>query len=342
MNQGDDFETLSQDLTLGGKPGDVAFGTLTTISESPITFGMLYVGSDDGLIHVSSDVGKTWKNISAGLPKKYWVTRVIASQHSESRVYAALNGYRWDNYQALIYVSDDYGKNWRKIGTNLPAEPVNVIKEDPTNENLLYVGTDHGLYASLDQGISFMTLGDLPKVAVHDVVVHPRENELVVGTHGRSIYIGNVAHLQQLDDDVAAKSMHLFDLNDINYSNRWGSSWWTWGDAFEPSLEIPIYLKESGVINFSVLFNDQVVASFQHELTEGLSYLGYNLALSEENTEDYGNVLDEKYTEDYKVSENGIWYLRPGKYTLKVEKSGETVATEFEIKAPRERPKRKE
>ena len=102
MNQGEDFETLSGDLTNGGKKGDVAYGTLTSISESPIRFGLLYIGSDDGLIHISKDAGQTWEQITSGLPTNLWVSRVTASAHAEGRVYASLNGYRWYLFDALI------------------------------------------------------------------------------------------------------------------------------------------------------------------------------------------------------------------------------------------------
>ncbi len=139
FNQGDDFEAISGDLTTGGRKGDVAFSTLSTIHESPLTFGLLYVGSDDGLVHVSKDGGVSWENITAGLPKDMWVSRIQASAFEKGRVYAVLNGYRWDNFDAMAYMSEDYGKTWTKIGKDLPLEPLNVIKEDPSNADILYV-----------------------------------------------------------------------------------------------------------------------------------------------------------------------------------------------------------
>jgi photosystem II stability/assembly factor-like uncharacterized protein len=191
---------MSGDLSTGPQQGDVPFGTMTTISESPTRFGLLYVGMDDGNIHVSKDGGYSWMLISGKLPKGLYVSRVVASAFKEGRVYASLNGYRNDNFAPYLYVSDDYGMNWRQIGKDLPMEPINVVREDNKHEGILYVGTDGGLYVSLDQGNSFMMWNKgMPKsVPVHDLVVHPRDNEIVVGTHGRSIYIAKLEGVQGL------------------------------------------------------------------------------------------------------------------------------------------------
>lgn len=199
FNRGDTSITLSADLSTNPKQGDVPFGTLVTMSESPLHFGLIYVGTDDGNIQLTKDGGYTWTLISKKLPKGLYVSRVTASAFKEGRVYASLNGYRNDNFMPYLYVSDDYGENWRAIGKDLPAEPINVVKEDLTNENLLYVGTDGGLYVSMDAGSSFMMWSNgLPySVPVHDIAQHPRENELILGTHGRSIYIAKLDDVQK-------------------------------------------------------------------------------------------------------------------------------------------------
>jgi photosystem II stability/assembly factor-like uncharacterized protein len=197
--KGDSSITLSPDLTTNPKQGDVPFGTLVATSESPMHFGLIYVGSDDGNIQVTKDGGYTWNLITKKLPKGLYVSRVTASAFREGRVYASLNGYRNDNFLAYLYVSDDYGENWRAIGKDLPNEPINVVKEDLTNENILYVGTDGGLYASIDAGNSFMMWNKgLPySVPVHDIALHPRDNDIILGTHGRSIYIAKLDDVQK-------------------------------------------------------------------------------------------------------------------------------------------------
>jgi len=219
MNQGDTMATMSIDLSNGGKEGNVPYGTLTTMTESPLHFGLIYTGTDDGNIHVTKDGGYTWEQLNDTSPvskrkkqkpvtgklstNQLWVSRVEASHAKVSRVYVSLNGYRYDDFNSYLYVSEDYGSTWKKIGTELPCEPINVIKEDPRDENILYVGTDGGLYVSFDRGDSFMMWNaGLPRsVPVHDLVIQERENEIVLGTHGRSIYIAKLEDLRKLRTD---------------------------------------------------------------------------------------------------------------------------------------------
>jgi len=212
FNKADTFEVISPDLTKGGGNGDVPYGTITTIAESPLRFGLIYVGTDDGNIQATKDAGATWtllnpapikKGQSSALPQNLWISRIIASQYKEGRVYVELNGYRSDDFNAYLYVSEDYGKTWTQIGKDLPFEPLNVIREDPKNENILYVGSDGGLYVSFDRGQSFMLWNaGLPNsIPVHDIAIQERENEIVLGTHGRSIYIAKLEDVQGLQKD---------------------------------------------------------------------------------------------------------------------------------------------
>jgi len=199
MNRGDDFERISGDLSNGKKAGDVPFGTMTSISESPFKFGLIYTGTDDGVVSLTTDGGNTWTKLS-GLPQGLYISRVLASSHLQSRVYVTLNGYRDDHYAAYVYCSDDYGKTWKKLGNDLPMESVNVIREDPKSSSILYLGTDGGAYASTDGGSSFMQFTNnlLVAIPVHDMVIQERENELVLGTHGRSLYICKLDLIQKM------------------------------------------------------------------------------------------------------------------------------------------------
>jgi photosystem II stability/assembly factor-like uncharacterized protein len=199
MSKGDSLVTLSTDLTTNPAQGDVPFGTTTTISESPIRFGLIYVGTDDGNVQVSKDGGNSFTMISQKLPKGLYVSRVNASKYNVARVYVTLNGYRNDHFNAYVYQSDDYGTTWKQIMKDLPSEPVNVIKEDAVAEQVLYVGTDGGLYVSLDGGNSSMawTKGLPASVPVHDLEIHPRDHEIILGTHGRSLYVGKLDALRK-------------------------------------------------------------------------------------------------------------------------------------------------
>lgn len=338
MDQGDNFVEISGDLTKGGIKGDVPYGTLTTIHESPLRFGLLYTGSDDGLVHVSKDGGTSWTQISEGLPENMWVARVQASAFVEGRVYAVLNGYRWDDFTPYAYVSENYGETWRSIGEDLPMEPLNVIKEDPANENILYVGSDHGLYVSLDRGESFMLMDNgLPAVAVHDVVIHPREKDIIVGTHGRSMYKGSAAELQQLNEEVLASAIHLFSVEEMRANPRWGAQWSTWSDPFAPEIEVPLFANSAGEVNVRILHDDLELNSMTFEAIAGLQYMPYDLTFAESAKDDYEAALNENLRRgndpvELEAGDNGKMYLRAGTYTIECTKGGETVTTKLTLR----------
>ncbi len=348
MNQGDNWETMSSDLTKGGKKGNVPYGTLTTISESPLKFGLIYIGTDDGLIQLSKDGGNTWVDISSGLPKNQWASRVVASAYKKSRVYATLNGYRWDNFSAMAYVSEDYGKTWTAIGTDLPVEPINVIKEDTENENLLFVGTDHAVYFSVDRGQHFMLLDtDLPKVPVHDLVIQKEAKDLVIGTHGRSLYRTNIEQLQQLDANMMAKTIHIFKVSDLTFSSRWGkkSTWNKWFGYNEPILSISVYAKQAGGASVTVKTKKgTVVYENQLNLVKGLNYLDEKLELKEKHLQSYTKELKKaKITITNKLDEkeNSKHYVLDGDFVLVISANGQTAETTFKINPPKEKEERK-
>ncbi|TYP99780.1 sortilin (neurotensin receptor 3) [Tenacibaculum adriaticum] len=325
LNQGDDWETISDDLTNGGKKGNVAYGTLTTISESPFQFGLIYVGSDDGLVHITKN-GGTWDKISNSFPKDLWVSRVIASKHKKERVYVTLNGYRWDDFTPYVYMSDDYGKTWKNINGNIPNSPVNVIKEDPANENVLYVGTDNGLYTSLNRGESWEIFNkNLPNVAVHDLVIQSEAKHLVIGTHGRSLYKANIAPLQDFTDEVKKKSVHIFSIENIRKSNSWGSSWSKWFEGYTPELKIPYYVNSNRRVVVDVFSDDIKVNSINIVASKGFNEVLFDVSFNEKGLKDY-----KKKNKDavLKEAKNGKTYLPKGKYTVKINGEKQT----FEVK----------
>jgi photosystem II stability/assembly factor-like uncharacterized protein len=339
LNQGKDWETISADLTKGGQKGDVPYGTLTTLHESPLKFGLIYTGSDDGLVQVTKDGGNTWTNISAGLPENLWVSRVQASQHEQSRVFVTLNGYRWDDCRPFVFISEDYGATWQQLGASeLPLEPVNVIKEDPKNPDLLYLGTDHALYLSLDRGKSFMQMNkDLPAVPIHDVVVHPRENHLLVGTHGRSIYLADVQHVQQLRDSILQKPLYAFEVEKLKYHENWGAKGYTWSEEVaEPGLELPVFSKTGGNLKISVRLNDFTFKTWETPVSKGLNYLEWHGDLDPTAIVAYEKqLLKKKKPEekplDMKKGKNDKYYLIKGTYSLVFEKDGAKVERKFVV-----------
>lgn len=341
MKQGNDWQTLSGDLTKGGRKGNVPYGTLTMIHESPLKFGLIYVGTDDGNIHVSKDGGYNWTKVSDKLPENMWVSRVVASAHQEGTVYASLNGYRWDDFNSYVYASFDYGKSWNQIGKNLPKEPVNVIKEDPKNANVLYVGTDHGVYVSLDKGQTFMGMTkDLPAVPVHDLVIHPKANDLIIGTHGRSFYIAPIEHLQQTTPFILSKPLHLFGIESIAASSRWGNKRNAWRETTLPKVEIPVYVKDATTLQLKVKTADGLVLKeWEQAATSGYNFVEYDLSLEADKVSGYEQELnkDLKDGEDavpvkLKKADNEVFYLKTGKYQVVIEGNGEMVEGGLEVK----------
>lgn len=326
MNQGNDFKAISGDLTNGGKKGNVAYGTITSISESPFEFGLIYTGSDDGLVYITKDAGGSWTNISSNLPKDLWVSRVIASQHKKERVYLALNGYRWDDFSVYLYVSEDYGNTWKSISSNIPLSPVNVIREDPKNENLLFVGTDNGAYVSFNKGDSWEAFSKgLPSVAVHDIVIHAEANDLLIGTHGRSIYKTNIEDLQSITPDKMQSSIIVFNTKEIRYSDRWGSSFSSWSNAYEPKTTLSFYSNTKEAKTIKILSENNIVLNtFKVDADRGFNYVEYDLTLSDSGRK---ALMKNNTTLDIKKGGNGNYYLPKGSYFVQID--DEKVALEI-------------
>jgi photosystem II stability/assembly factor-like uncharacterized protein len=191
--------------------------TIITIAESPVKTGVIWCGTDDGNVQVTQDGGKTWTNVVKnikGIPPNTWCSRIEASRFDEGTAYAAFDGHRHDDYNTYLFKTTDFGKSWTSLKGNLPFGWIHVVREDPANPKLLYVGTEFGLYSSLDGGISWFSLqNNLPTVAVRDIAVHPIERDLIIGTHGRGIWILDGIHsLQEMNPEVFAGDFHLFGI----------------------------------------------------------------------------------------------------------------------------------
>ncbi len=309
MNQGNDWDAISGDLTQGGKKGNVAYGTLTSISESSFQFGLLYVGSDDGLVHVAKNGGGTWTAISGIFPKDLWVSRVIASTHKKERVYVTLNGYRWDDFNPYVYQSDDYGVTWKDISSNLPTSSVNVIKEDPKNENVLYLGTDNSVYVSLNRGESWEAFSEgLPNVAIHDLVVQPEANDLVLGTHGRSLYVADISLIQNIKEN----ELVIDEIESSYYSPRWGSSFSKWREVYKPSISVQFYNPKDEKVTLTIqTVDDEILQEYNIDAVKGVNVFEYDVTLSGK-----GIKILKKAEIDITEAENGKYYLPKGDYSI--------------------------
>ncbi|HPW18520.1 MAG TPA: hypothetical protein PLP83_09110 [Candidatus Aminicenantes bacterium] len=246
-NRGDTWTEISPDLSnndpaklkVDGKGGDgnIQYGTITTFDESPILPGVLWAGTDDGNVWVTRDNGRAWAKLNDKVPGHpgYWVSRVAASPSDPAVAYLSFTGFRNDDFRAFLYRTADYGATWTSLAAGLPEEPVNVVREDPKNPDLLFVGTDFGVYVSIDGGRAWAKMPGLPTQPVHDLKVQPREADLIVATHGRGAYIADIKPLQELTPEVLAKDAFLFspepkvrwvgrDLRESSSSNFAGES----------------------------------------------------------------------------------------------------------------------
>jgi photosystem II stability/assembly factor-like uncharacterized protein len=227
-NRGDRWEAISGDLSTNDREklaGDVPHCTITTIDESPQMVDRLLVGTDDGKVWWTNNGGRDWVDLTsrfAELPAGRWVSRVAFSPHDADRAYVAFTGYREDDHRPYLYLTTDGGTTFRSIVNDLPADqPINVVREHPRNPDCVLVGTEFGAYASVDGGGSWAVLGKgLPTVAVHDLLVHPREDEVVVGTHGRGCFVLDAQVLAEASTSTLRKPFHLFAATDGRPTRR--------------------------------------------------------------------------------------------------------------------------
>ena len=216
LNRGDAWKTISPDLTTNDPEkvrGNVPHCTITTIDESRKKAGVIWVGTDDGNVWVTENDGEAWRKVNdkmPGAPDKYWVSRVHASPHAEGTAFVTFTGFREDDWTPFLYKTTDMGKTWTRIG-GLPDQQLCVIKQDAVNPNLLFVGTESGLHVSVDGGANWKPLDvGIKAIPCQDLVIQEREADLVVATHGRGIFIADIAPYRQLTSEATDKAFHLF------------------------------------------------------------------------------------------------------------------------------------
>ena len=314
-DRGDSWQEISPDLTHGtmredgGKcvdadsaQGWINFCTVTSLDESGLQPGIIWAGTDDGRVHLTRDGGKSWRELTgalaeAGAPEGFWVSRVRASGIDTGTAYVTKNGYRFDRFEPHVYKTTDFGESWVSIAANLPASPVNVIFEDHRNPRLLFLGSDHGVYVSSDGGGSWASMqANMPVVPVKDLVVHPRENDLVVGTYGRGLYVTDISVLQEVTPDVLQKDLHLFDVESavIRRSERadWGAYHMS-GDRHlatgnePPGFTVNYYLNEASATPVVIKIRDAggaELASLEGEGSVGLNQVHWDSSESEDAT----------------------------------------------------------
>lgn len=318
QNRGDSWEVISPDLSNSSDP-DKKSTAAGAIIESEIQPGLLYFGSDKGSFWYTKDDGKTWKENSKGLPNNY-IRSIYPSRFKASRVYLTLTGMNYDDLGRYIYVSEDYGANWKALGNDIPNEVANVIIEDPKNENILYVGTARGVYLSVDSGQSWSLMGqNLPTVSVADLKIDRNSMDLVIATHGRGIYKMNLKPIHKMIS-VSNNSVQLFALPEFRLP-RFRD---THRDPDYESLKktaISYFLPKAGKVSFSIMDNkDETIWTFSEDGKQGLNTYRWDLILKKaKSNQPYFIRYDE--------------FISPGRYELALTSDGVTTKSEFEVKA---------
>ena len=235
VNQGKNWKEISPDLTTNDPikqngRGHIQYCTITTFHESTLHADIIWAGTDDGRIQVTFNDGKKWTDCThaltnAGCPEDYWTTRAFASNYEAGTAYITKSGYTRDDFRPFIYKTTDSGKTWINISNNLPNQAVNVIWEDKDNKHLLFAGTDGGLYMSVTDGKEWIKFIQIPAVPVKDVVIHPAENDLIVATFGRGIYITNITPLKEISADFFHKEFALLPVKSKPSANVSAAAW---------------------------------------------------------------------------------------------------------------------
>ena len=317
LNKGNDWSFNSKDLTKGLKKGNVPYGTLTTMDESIFKYGKIVVGSDDGLINLTTDGGNTWKMISEKLPQNLWVSRVVFSKHNKNRIYVSLNGYRYDDFNTYIFVTNDNGLSWKSIVGNMPLSPVNVIKEDPFYENLIYVGTDNGAYMSFNKGDSWDPfVSGLNKVAVHDIVIQSEKKDILLGTHGRSIYKTSLLDIYNYLDNISdSKDGIVFYIEDMNYCGRCGTKRNSWDNYIDSKLKFTLFSEKNLTTSLKLYENDVKIYESKINLEAGFQEMELDTYYSKKAIK---SIYKNNKKSNLNETKSGKYYFRKGQYKLKI------------------------
>ena len=338
-HRGEEWAVISPDLstqdprkttTVGS--GAENYGVVFALAESPLKAGLLWAGTDDGKVWKTEDDGAHWTDLSANLPapaRGQWVSRIEASAQDVNGAYLALDGHRAGNYTPMILRTADGGRTWTSLAANLPPDgPVKVVREDPVNPALLYAGTEFGLFISLDRGGSWVKLGGLPTVPVDDLQIHPREHDLVIATHGRSLFVlDDISALQALTPETIAKPIHLFAPRPVlgsyllpGWVESAGKGNYRGENPPEGAL-LTYWLRDLGDEAPTLTITNpegQPVATFKLPGTPGLGRVNWNLRPTKDHLTEYGGMGPQKL-------------VRPGTYTLTLSLGATKVQQKLQV-----------
>jgi photosystem II stability/assembly factor-like uncharacterized protein len=331
LDQGDTWQEISPDLS-GNDPekleGNIEFCLISTISESPVQAGVIWVGTDDGKVQATRNHGGDWADVTAnlaraGAPAEFYVSRVFASHHEPGRAYVVKTGFQRDDFRPLVFRTDDFGQTWTNISGDLPEGIIYVIAEDHRNPDLLFVGRDFDVRVTIDGGLKWASMqNNIPTNSVHDLLIHPRENDLVVGTHGRGVWVTDITPLQEMDRDLMAKEAHLFQVEDqirwdyVYRGTIYGDRQFT-VDNEPVGLKINYYLRNQAAGDVKITISD-VYGKVIREL-EGTGDAGLNQVIWDMRKE----VEEAEGEESARQQRRGEW-AETGEYIITLETDGHT------------------
>ncbi|MFO7769046.1 MAG: hypothetical protein R6W82_08870 [bacterium] len=341
--------------TLSRHDGTSSYGEITTVDESALVKGLIWVGTDDGNVQVSRDGGLSWTEVSGRVPDVgdlTYVSRVQASRHQPMRAYLTFDAHRDGDRRPYVFVTEDLGESWERITRGLPETgPVNVIRESPRSEDLLFLGTEHALFMSIDRGERWMQIRNgLPTAPIDDLLIHPREDDLIVGTHGRSIWIlDDISPLSQFEDAAAAEAVHLFRPRSGVQWQKWKATSYRGHAAYSapPAPEgtyISYWLGEplDEPVRVKVLTRDgRTVRHLEGGGEAGFHRVLWDLRLEPPPEDpDGGSGFRGGGREDPNMTprlqqmlvDRGP-FVMPGTYTVRLEAAGRTLTTGVEVRA---------
>ena len=345
LDRGDHWEEISPDLTTNDDSkqhgaGNITFCTITTASESPLKPGVIWVGTDDGKVQVTRDHGATWTDCTAqiataGGPAELWVSRVFTSPHDVGTAFVSKTGFRQDILKPFLFRTTDFGATWTAIAADLPDKNINVILQDRKNAGLLFVGTDRGLYVSLNAGGSWIPFkANMPWVKVTDLVIHPRENDLIAATYGRGLWLTDVTLLQEWNEKIPAEDVHLFAVEPRvrrvpavygNYQLQGDSHLMTPNEPDD--FVIRYYLKEKAKDKVKVTITDlsgKVLRELEGKREAGFNMVMWDMRPSREKEKDAAE-------EEEEWQRNAL--VEPGEYLVVLEAAGRKLTEKAIIRS---------
>ena len=344
LDRGDHWEEISPDLTTNDDSkqhgaGHISFCTITTASESPLKAGVIWVGTDDGKVQVTLDHGATWTECTAGIaaaggPAELWVSRVFASPHDAGTAFVSKTGFRQDILKPYLFRTTDFGATWTAIAGDLPDKNINVVLQDRTIAGLFFVGTDSGLYVSLNGGRNWLPFKtNMPWVKVTDLVIHPRENDLIAATYGRGLWLTDITLLQEWNEKVPAEEVHLFACEPrVQRVQTVYGNYQLQGDSHlttpnEPDdFVITYYLSKKAKDKVKVTITDlsgKVLRELEGKGEAGFNTVMWDMRPSREKEKDAAE-------EAWEWQRNAL--VEPGEYTVILEAGGRKLAQKAVIR----------